>query len=102
MTETPGPGISDDQLPEDLQPGEDNPLAEPLDPDAEETGDPDDLGMQDTRGGHSRDLPHRRRGRAAGRDDRGVRGRPGFLTPGVAGRPAGGARLALDGAFPHT
>ena len=27
------PGISDDQLPEDLQPGEDNPLAEPLDPD---------------------------------------------------------------------
>ena len=25
-------GISDDQLPEDLQPGEDNPLAEPLEP----------------------------------------------------------------------
>ena len=28
-------GISDDQLPEDLQPGEDNPLAVPLDPDDE-------------------------------------------------------------------
>ena len=32
-------GISDDQLPEDLQPGEDNPLAEPLDPDDEATKD---------------------------------------------------------------
>lgn len=40
--------ISDDQLPEDLQPGEDNPLAEPLDPDAEETKDADELGMDDT------------------------------------------------------
>ena len=28
-------GISDDQLPEDLQPGEDNPLAEPLDEDVD-------------------------------------------------------------------
>lgn len=28
-----GPGISDDQLPEDLVPSEDNPLAEGLDPD---------------------------------------------------------------------
>lgn len=41
-------GISDEQLPEDLQPGEDNPLAEPLDPDAEETKDADELGMADT------------------------------------------------------
>ncbi len=41
-------GVSDEQLPEDLQPGEDNPLAEPLDPDAEETKDPEELGMQDT------------------------------------------------------
>lgn len=40
--------ISDDQLPEDLQPDEDNPLAEPLDPDAEETRDADELGMDDT------------------------------------------------------
>lgn len=40
--------ISDEQLPEDLQPGEDNPLAEPLDPDAEETKDPEELGMRDT------------------------------------------------------
>lgn len=41
-------GIGDDQLPDDLQPGEENPLAEPLDPDAEETKDADELGMQDT------------------------------------------------------
>lgn len=41
-------GVSDDQLPEDLQPGEDNPLAEPLDPDAEDTKDAEELGMQDT------------------------------------------------------
>ncbi|MBA3781263.1 MAG: hypothetical protein H0X12_05340 [Nocardioides sp.] len=31
--ESPQAGITDDQLPEDLQPGEANPLAEPLDPD---------------------------------------------------------------------
>jgi hypothetical protein len=30
-------GIADDQLPEDLQPTEDNPLAKPLDPDDEAT-----------------------------------------------------------------
>lgn len=42
-------GLSDDDLlPEDLQPGDDNPLAEPLDPDAEETKDPEELGMDDT------------------------------------------------------
>lgn len=41
-------GVSDDQLPEDLQPGEDNPLAEPVDPDAEEAKDPEELGMSDT------------------------------------------------------
>lgn len=41
-------GVSDEQLPEDLQPGEDNPLADPLDPDAEETKDAEELGMQDT------------------------------------------------------
>lgn len=29
-------GIDDDKLPEDLQPGEDNPLAEPLDEDVDE------------------------------------------------------------------
>jgi len=29
-------GIGDEQLPEDLQPGEDNPLAEPLDDDVDE------------------------------------------------------------------
>lgn len=31
--ETTGEGITDDQLPEDLVPSEDNPLAEGLDPD---------------------------------------------------------------------
>ena len=40
--------ISDDQLPEELQPGEDNPLAVPLDPDDEATKDADELGMDDT------------------------------------------------------
>ena len=34
-------GISDDQLPEDLQPSEDNPLAKPLDPEAAVGDDPD-------------------------------------------------------------
>lgn len=32
-------GIDDEQLPDDLRPGDDNPLAEPLDEDV----DPDDL-----------------------------------------------------------
>jgi hypothetical protein len=41
-------GISDDQLPEDLQPGEDNPLAEPLDPDDEDTKSREELGMDET------------------------------------------------------
>jgi hypothetical protein len=41
-------GISDDQLPEDLKPGEDNPLAEPLDPEAEDTKSPEELGMDET------------------------------------------------------
>ena len=41
-------GISDDQLPEDLQPGEDNPLAEPLDPDDEATKDQEELEMDAT------------------------------------------------------
>ena len=31
-TESQTPGIDDADLPEDLQPGEDNPLAEPLEP----------------------------------------------------------------------
>jgi hypothetical protein len=41
----PDLGISDDQLPEDLQPGDDNPLASPADEDV-----PDDLLAED--GGH--------------------------------------------------
>jgi len=39
-------GISDDQLPDDLQPSEDNPLAEPLADDV----DPDDLDVLDGKG----------------------------------------------------
>lgn len=45
---TPESGITDDQLPEDLQPGEENPLAEPLDPDDEATKDTDTLEMDAT------------------------------------------------------
>lgn len=41
-------GISDEQLPEDLQPSEDNPLAQPLDPDDEATKDQDELEMDAT------------------------------------------------------
>lgn len=41
-------GIADDQLPEDLQPTEENPLAQPLDPDDEDTPDPEEL---DVKGG---------------------------------------------------
>ena len=43
--QTPEAGIGDDQLPEDLQPNEDNPLAVPLDPGDEATKDPDTLEM---------------------------------------------------------
>ena len=39
-------GITDDQLPEDLQPSEDNPLAQPLDDEV----DPADLDMEGGRG----------------------------------------------------
>ena len=38
-------GIDDDQLPEDLQPSEDNPLAEPLS-DGDDTHSVDELDMQ--------------------------------------------------------
>jgi hypothetical protein len=44
-------GISDEQLPEDLQPSEDNPLAEPL---TEEEA-PDDVDDLDMMGGGSSD-----------------------------------------------
>jgi len=44
-------GISDEQLPEDLQPSEDNPLAEPL---TEEEA-PDDMDDLDMMGGSSGD-----------------------------------------------
>ena len=48
----PEPGtIPDEQLPEDVRPSEDNPLAEPLDPDDEATKSADELGMRDTQDG---------------------------------------------------
>jgi len=42
QSESEPDGIRDEDLPEDLQPGEDNPLAEPLDTDEV---DPDDLDL---------------------------------------------------------
>ena len=39
-------GITDDQLPDDLRPGEENPLAEPLDDEV----DPGDLDMEGGKG----------------------------------------------------
>ncbi len=50
-------GISDDQLPEDLQPSEDNPLAEPL-TEEEAPDDMDDLDMMG--GGSSEDSDDER------------------------------------------
>jgi hypothetical protein len=44
--EQEGRGISDEELPEDLRPSEDNPLAEPLD-DAETAGDLEPGGLLD-------------------------------------------------------
>jgi hypothetical protein len=41
-------GISDEQLPEDLQPRDDNPLAQPLDPDDESTKSQEELQMDAT------------------------------------------------------
>ncbi len=41
-------GISDEQLPEDLRPSEDNPLAQPLDPDDEATKSQEELQMDAT------------------------------------------------------
>ncbi len=46
--DTPHSGISDDQLPEDLRPGDDNPLAKPLDPDDEATRSREELEMDAT------------------------------------------------------
>lgn len=48
MSEPTAGDISDEQLPEDLQPGEDNPLAEPLDPDDEATKSREELDMDAT------------------------------------------------------
>lgn len=44
QTEDSGEGISDDRLPEDLRPTDDNPLAKPLDEDEELVGQDDASG----------------------------------------------------------
>ena len=44
MSETSNGGIEDEDLPEDLQPTDDNPLAQPLDED--EAKSPEELDMQ--------------------------------------------------------
>jgi hypothetical protein len=46
-----GPGISDEDLPEDLQPGEDNPLAEPLEP-----GEAPDVDLNEKSASYERQL----------------------------------------------
>jgi hypothetical protein len=43
MSEEPSTGISDEELPEDLQPTDDNPLAQPLDED--DAKSPEELDM---------------------------------------------------------
>lgn len=53
--DTPRSGISDDQLPEDLRPGDDNPLAKPLDPDDEATRSREELEMDATQDDNDND-----------------------------------------------
>ncbi len=57
-------GIDDEQLPEDLQPGEDNPLAEPLDEDVD-TEELDVLGGKHAEPGHRRRVGRGRLTRSA-------------------------------------
>ena len=52
QSDEPETGISDEDLPEDLQPTDDNPLAQPLAEDDDETKSPDEL---DVLGGKSPD-----------------------------------------------
>ncbi len=51
--ETPTPGIDDDQLPEDLQPTDDNPLAKPL----TDEDDPKSAEELDMQGGKTPEEP---------------------------------------------
>ena len=59
------PGISDDQLPEDLQASEDNPLAEPL----TEEDAPDDMDDLDMMGGGSSDESKSESDESGGSDE---------------------------------
>jgi hypothetical protein len=43
QSDEPDTGISDEELPEDLQPTDDNPLAQPLAEDDDETRSPEEL-----------------------------------------------------------
>jgi hypothetical protein len=54
-------GISDDQLPEDLQPGEDNPLAVPLDP-----GETPDVDLNEPSGSYARQRAEDASGESGG------------------------------------
>jgi len=67
MTEQPDeantPGIDDEDLPEDLQPGEDNPLAEPLEP-----GETPEVDLNQPSGSYERELEERGEGAEASRD----------------------------------
>ncbi|WP_110182515.1 hypothetical protein [Nocardioides solisilvae] len=58
-------GISDDQLPEDLRPGDDNPLAEPLDPEDPATKSSEELGMREEGGTDQDDTAQDDDGQAA-------------------------------------
>ena len=51
MSEEPSTGISDEELPEDLQPTDDNPLAKPLS-DEDDPKSPEELDVLGGKGAH--------------------------------------------------
>ena len=53
----PATGISDEELPEDLQPTDDNPLAQPLDGDDDQTKPLEELDMQGGKTAEQSDEP---------------------------------------------
>jgi hypothetical protein len=68
-----GLGIADDQLPEDLQPTDENPLAQPADDDVPENILTEDTGNKDSgSGGDSEDAPDRGVGGASDTSSQGT------------------------------
>jgi hypothetical protein len=68
MTSSSGDeGISDDLVPEDLQPGEDNPLAEPLDP-----GETSEVDLNEPSQSYARETEERGREEPDDEDDSGA------------------------------